>query len=646
MFSEVKHDTVNINRLAKLAYETSNYGLAKRILKTSGYKIRELDENILKTICMNGDYESAHSIINDAPERVSGSSLLDAIKSGNTRLVGILIDLGLEIAYPGFMGIKVACRKKNIDMVRFLIRNGALPRNVQNNGVLDTCLPNDHKILDLLLSQSCTHYKSVLGDHVRTNDDKKPRFTNVLSFFITNGLRCSRVGLEIFKKYIDARDVNGIKSFLNRNSWLPLGYTKGKRQRFNQVLVNIAEYIIHDDSSRDNTSTEENSYQHKSKYRKIHDGKKSLSTPQCMLIDDSYFQQATSKLTIRDFELLDLLIENGADINSHNFLVLRTAYKAGNIWWIEHFISKNAKVGTEEFNGINEACESGKIEVLKHLIGFSPPTKKETIYNGIRAAVGHDNFEMVKLLVEKVADLSDSKYNGIREACASNNEEMVKYLFKNGASLGRACNTGLSEACLLGNAKIVKILIDSHVDLKYTHANGINEACTSNSLEIVKLLTSAGAKLDGLPSNGVYEACKNNNLELVRFLLQHGAQVGQLQSVINYAAEVNNLELVKLLLQYGAQIHKEPYSGTHEAFKNDNLEMLRLLCKHGAKITPNPYCGMAEACKNNNLEMVCFLLRKNPSLVSNADYGIREVCKNRNTTIARALVNFFFFFFR
>ncbi|OMH78528.1 putative ankyrin repeat protein L25 [Zancudomyces culisetae] len=156
------------------------------------------------------------------------------------------------------------------------------------------------------------------------------------------------------------------------------------------------------------------------------------------VLNDRHYELAKSELVSRNFGMLKLLIEYGMNVNSHGNLILKTAYKAGDIGWIDYFIGKGAKFD-EESDVFEEACKSDKVEVLEHWIKNGGVVPKNPEYPCINMACLLGNFSMIKLLVESGVDLSNPERNGVRIACRLGQKKTLKYLLDNKAVVGNIC---------------------------------------------------------------------------------------------------------------------------------------------------------------------------------------------------------------
>ncbi|OMH82271.1 putative ankyrin repeat protein L25 [Zancudomyces culisetae] len=281
------------------------------------------------------------------------------------------------------------------------------------------------------------------------------------------------------------------------------------------------------------------------------------------VLNDTHYDQAKFELVNQKFEMLKLLIEYGMNIGSTSFmqklfnifigkrnekidptgsLILRTAYKAGDIGWIDYFISKGAKLNGRS-DGFEEACRSDKFEVLQHWIKNGGVVPKSPEYPCINMACLLGNFDMVKLLVESGVDLSNPERNGIRIACRLGLKKTLKYLLNKKATLGNICRYQLERACLIEDIGLVKMILQYY-----------------DGLGVLERKDESGTKKIENSEHGLFLSDeKINNIEeynITKTLLERSQPIQNydLLDGIKVAARTNNTEILKMLLAYNINL--------------------------------------------------------------------------------------------
>ncbi|TDP85636.1 ankyrin repeat protein [Halanaerobium saccharolyticum] len=186
-----------------------------------------------------------------------------------------------------------------------------------------------------------------------------------------------------------------------------------------------------------------------------------------------------------DSKIINLLVENGADVNSKNKKGLTPLMRAS------------------AFNNY---------EVVKALIdhGADINSKTESGFTPILYAAKYSNNpEVIDILVENGAEIKGGLFSDVpnplyQSAKYNNNSEITKKLIKLGANPNDDYdNSPLIEAAEYNNAEVVKAILESGVDVNYQNSKGNTAlhraAYKAEDPRIIELLLEYGA--DGTIEN-------------------------------------------------------------------------------------------------------------------------------------------------
>lgn len=282
----------------------------------------------------------------------------------------------------------------------------------------------------------------------------------------------------------------------------------------------------------------------------------------------------------RDFELIEILLQAGANVNTPGILISAMNH------------DENLSYGTHMLQFMLDAGVNIKIhggEALRH-----------AAYKGY--------FEVVQFLVLSGVDVNANAYEKA--------DGEADYSFHKASVLQCAVSSG--------NIRLVKSLVDMGADVNaIIYDEGLNEGQTAldsavfkaaisdpRSLEIVRALLEAGADVnipeeDRIGPTVLESAVYEGDEELVFILLEAGADVNSPpkgkygQTPIQSAAKMGYLPLVKLLLELGANINAPAghYYGktaiqAASSAEWPKMELIDLLLGAGADINaPAGYVG-------------------------------------------------------
>ena len=209
------------------------------------------------------------------------------------------------------------------------------------------------------------------------------------------------------------------------------------------------------------------------------------------------------------FQLADLLIQGGADVNKqegHSPKALRVAASHGNVRMVELLIDSGADIHADGGNYAN------------------------ALVAGVRSGVE----SVVQLLVDRGANI---KTHGVEALCAAStcgDESMVQLLLDNGVDLNareRTGSTALFGAALIGHQPIAELLLDLGADVNVQggrYGNPLQAAIVLGDESMVSLLLHEGADVKasgGLYGNALQAAIGVGDLETTRLLLSLGSKL-------------------------------------------------------------------------------------------------------------------------
>lgn len=271
-----------------------------------------------------------------------------------------------------------------------------------------------------------------------------------------------------------------------------------------------------------------------------------------------------------DFELIDILLNAGAEVNGEakygaTALIASTQCSAA----VKRFLDAGAdpnKRNANRFTPLMSAVRSRNIQSVKYLVEAGADVYAVDVENMTAVLYAFQNsdletiryftneFENKRLFTESVLD------KAMYFAVLNSQLPLVEFLFSKGAKVegfdGKS--TPLTIAVQKHNAEIVKLLLKSGA--KVNHDNGFSPiyyAALKGETENVRLLLNAKAIVDE-PRRSNYwtpliEAARNDHVEVMKLLLGAGADVNRRaydgKTALMYAAWTEKYAAVKYLIE-------------------------------------------------------------------------------------------------
>lgn len=186
-------------------------------------------------------------------------------------------------------------------------------------------------------------------------------------------------------------------------------------------------------------------------------------------------------------------------------------------------------ISVGDINSVKVLLSRGDIDI--NAIGHFHET-------ALMSAVGKNNTEIVKLLIEAGADtnhINAFKKTILMEAVSKGNIDIVKLLIDGGADIDYANKiegTALMIATKQNQPEIMKVLIASGANVNYKNNFGdtiLTEAVSKGKIDPVKVLVANGADVNYEKSKEsvlcIAVKSKNKNAEVVKTLIDGGANV-------------------------------------------------------------------------------------------------------------------------
>lgn len=242
--------------------------------------------------------------------------------------------------------------------------------------------------------------------------------------------------------------------------------------------------------------------------------------------------------------------------------------------------------GADPVPALAPALTLGKKDLAELLFKAGAKTNDATV---IKSVITKGDLSVLKLMLDNQTDAS----TGISAAVELNNTAAVQMLLENNADAKPAAL--ITTAVKNKNLQVVEMLLKSGADAK--PAALIAAAAAARNPSLVETLLKAGAS----PDNGIMNAVQANDAAVTKLLLTAGAN-GNSAQLLNASVPKNNAELTSLLLDAGAN----PDDAATTAVASNAGNVLSLLIAKGANVKKPALVTVA--IKNNNLANLSMLI--------------------------------------
>jgi len=204
------------------------------------------------------------------------------------------------------------------------------------------------------------------------------------------------------------------------------------------------------------------------------------------------------------------------------------------------------------------------------------PLRREVGVGGkIFNLVNHGDIKMVSKLLDKdptiVNNRNESKWTPLHLACFKGNIEMVKLLLEKGADINAKSRTGMTPVYLAatkGNYKIVLLLADKGANINIPANNSewtpLMRACSKGYFKTAEVLVKYGADINAKSKAGwtpLHGAAEQGHLKIVELLVNAGADVNIKNNLgrtpLDLAIEDNHERVISYLEKHGAKKKRE-----------------------------------------------------------------------------------------
>lgn len=261
-------------------------------------------------------------------------------------------------------------------------------------------------------------------------------------------------------------------------------------------------------------------------------------------------------LTAKKYPTAELLVQAGATSDSLVRVAVENKQK--------NLLIAALDGGADPNPGLAPAINGGLSDYVGLLFKAGAKTSDAEL---LKAALGQGTLDILKLMLENGTDPN----LGILPAVAANNLQATQLLIEKG---GNAATQGLlNQAVKNKNAQLIDLLLKNGANA----SDALKDAVTVGEIGIVKQLLTAGA--DGTRADILMASVSKNNADLTGLLLSAGANPEQILDATVSAGAGN---ILQLLISKGVNVSNHKYLLT--AIGKNNQVIAGMLIKGGCDV--------------------------------------------------------------
>jgi ankyrin repeat protein len=358
-----------------------------------------------------------------------------------------------------------------------------------------------------------------------------------------------------------------------------------------------------------------------------------------------------------DIDMAELLLDAGADINTPDVLAT-AADDDGNYDILNFLIEEGADIETFGAGALRNAGFGNNLAIVKLLLSSGADINDPAAPKGgrtlLQRAVWNGNLKTIRYLIDQGADINapPSHSDGgtaLQTAAIRGNMEVVKLLLTLGADVNSAPSRSGGKTALEASvdcktpskrAELFQLLLDQGATInrpkaqrRYRNWNSALTILVKNSAgeDLIRSALSAGADINELghgkgARTAVQAATEVGSIAAVQLLLDNRANInappskeyGRTALQVACSIEAPNIELVKLLLDNGADVNapagfKQGLTALQGAAIQGHIKIALMLLDAGVEVNAEPAAidgrtALDGAAEHGRLDMVQLLL--------------------------------------
>ena len=333
-------------------------------------------------------------------------------------------------------------------------------------------------------------------------------------------------------------------------------------------------------------------------------------------------------------EMLELIISYGADININNGTPLIKAVRFGSIKCVEMLINHGADYSLQNYEAVDLSVERGQEFVLFFInLGIDINMNNDIM---LKSAIDIRNYEVIKLLLDRGADMTKLSPGDLYDIIASLNIDIISlFLNLDFSVLNSYFNKNDIFPLLNIDPMILACIL--YDDMHYDNFDAIKVIDLDTYYDLVERNKLLAMDVNTI-NNYLSELDNEKQLECIKMLIEYGKL--DIIEQLNFDYKINNdclllsavtsnqVAIVTYFLDLGLDMYANNGTAIRQ-IRNDNI--LQLFIDRGLEIDYDDDCLFVLACGDPQLSCVKLLIENNANIYAREGEAIIKLIKNIST---------------
>ncbi len=215
-------------------------------------------------------------------------------------------------------------------------------------------------------------------------------------------------------------------------------------------------------------------------------------------------------------QIVNFLIENGADVHALNDIAIKSAIENHHINIAKLLLDVGVNIVYNDI--IYRASIYGHLDILEHILNLGVPVKK--FEPAVMKSIENRHLHIIKFLADIGVDFEEKSHEMLCIASENGDYDTTKYILDNYPKC--SCDFPLRCASDMGHLHIVKLLIDNGANIHSNDDAALQYAARGGHLDVVKFLVENGANIHANSDYAFRTACDSGYISMIEYLVDIG----------------------------------------------------------------------------------------------------------------------------